>query len=54
MESVNEIRFLMDESSAPYEQKENPFTRTSEDEEFDNMIIRKYQLITKEMEKVNS
>ena len=48
---TQDLRFFMDETSAPYEDGENPFIRTKEDEKFDKMIIAKYNLITKEMEK---
>lgn len=40
----------MDETDAPYKDNENPFIRTKEDDEFDEMIIAKYNLVTKEME----
>jgi len=50
MNSVENLRFFMDESSAPYEEGENPFPRTKRDDEFDEMIIKKYHLVTKEME----
>ncbi len=42
----------MDETSAPYEKDENPFVRTKEDDEFDKMIIDKYQLVAKGVEDV--
>ncbi len=50
MNLTENLRFFMDETSAPYEQNENPFPRTDSDDEFDKMIIDKYHLITKEME----
>ena len=50
VDDVNDLRFYMDETSAPYSDKDNPFKRTKEDDEFDEMIIEKYKLITKEME----
>lgn len=50
---TDSLRFIMDETSAPYEQNENPFPRTDSDNEFEDMIIRKYNLTTKEMETVN-
>lgn len=46
----NTLRCYMDETSAPYSDEENPFTRTEEDDKFDEMIIAKYNLVTKEME----
>ena len=53
MDSTEKLSFFMDETSAPYEDGENPFPRTKEDDEFDEMIIAKYHLTTKEMEKTN-
>ncbi len=52
MESNEKQRFYMDDTSIPYEEYENPFVRTEKDDEFDEMIIKKYGLITKEMENV--
>ena len=43
-----DLRFYMDESSAPYEEDENPFERTKEDEEFDKYVIDKFNLVTKD------
>lgn len=43
------LRFVMDETSAPYEKNENPFPRTKADDEFDKLIIKKYHLTTEEM-----
>ena len=53
MYSTDNLRFVMDETSVPYEQNENPFLETIEDEEFDEMISNKYHLITKEAENAN-
>lgn len=53
MNSTENLRFVMDETSAPYEQNENPFPRTDSDNEFEKMIINKYHLTTKEMEVAN-
>ena len=53
MLSADNLRFVMDETSAPYEQKENPFPQTDSDNEFEDMIIKKYNLATGEMEAVN-
>lgn len=50
MEPTNTLRCYMDETSAPYKDNENPFVRTKEDDEFDEMMIAKYHLVTKEME----
>ena len=47
----DDMRYVMDETSVPYEHNENPFPRTTSDDEFDEMIINKYHLTTKEMEK---
>ena len=46
MDSTEKLSFFMDETSAPYEDGENPFPRTKEDDEFDEMIIAKYHLTT--------
>jgi hypothetical protein len=40
----------MDEISSPYPDGRNPFPRTREDDEFDELMIQKYGLTTKEME----
>ena len=53
MDTTEKLRCFMDETSAPYEDGENPFVRTKEDDEFDEMIIAKYHLTTKEMENAN-
>lgn len=37
-------RFYMDETSVPYEKNENPYPRTTDDDDFDQKIIEKYQL----------
>lgn len=50
MRSSNKLRYFMDKTSIPYEDDQNPFPRTQEDDEFDKMIIEKYHLITKDME----
>jgi hypothetical protein len=50
MTTTENLRFFMDEISAPYSENENPFPRTEADNEFDEMIIEKYQLVTKEHE----
>lgn len=52
MYSADNLRFVMDETSAPFEENENPFIQTETDDEFDQMIINKYHLTTKEMEQV--
>ncbi|MBR1741486.1 MAG: hypothetical protein IJ733_06370 [Lachnospiraceae bacterium] len=51
MNTTESLRFYMDESSAPYSDNDNPFIRTKDDDDFDKMIMTKYHLITKEMEK---
>ena len=48
--ATNNLRFIMDETSMPYEKNENPFPRKANDDEFDQKMIEKYQLVTKEME----
>ena len=50
MYSTDNLRFIMDETSTPYEENENPFIQTELDNEFERMIINKYHLTTKEME----
>lgn len=53
MYSIDNLRFVMDETSVPYEENETPFVQTESDNEFEQMIISKYHLATKEMESVN-
>lgn len=53
MDTTEKLSFFMDETSAPYTDNENPFVRTKEDDEFDEMLIATYHLTTKEMEKTN-
>lgn len=53
MISIENLRFVMDETSAPYEQNENPFSQTDADAKFEKMIINKYHLVTEEMEIAN-
>ena len=50
MDTTGNLWLYMDESDRPYEDGENPFPRTKEDDEFDEMMIAKYHLVTKEME----
>ena len=40
----------MDDTSIPFEDDENPFPRTKEDDEFDERMITKYGLKVKEYE----
>jgi hypothetical protein len=47
MNEENELRFLADESSRPYEDYENPFGRTQWDDDLEKMIINKYNLTPK-------
>lgn len=42
MDFTENSRFVMDETSVPYERNENPFPRTDSDDEFEKMIINKY------------
>ncbi len=51
MDTIGKLRFYMDESSAPYSESDAPIVRTKEDDEFDDMIIAKYHLVTEEKEK---
>ncbi len=50
MDNINDLRFFMDETSAPYSDNENHFVVTKEDELFDESIIAKYHLITEDGE----
>lgn len=50
MDNINDLRFFMDETSAPYSDNENYFVVTKEDELFDESIIAKYRLITEDGE----
>ena len=50
MSDIQKLRFYTDESGTPYEDGENPFPRTKEDDEFDQMMIKKYNLVLKEDE----
>jgi hypothetical protein len=45
MDNINDLKFFMDETSAPYSDNENHFVVTKEDELFDEAIIAKYHLI---------
>ena len=45
-----ELRCYMDDTSIPFEDDENPFPRTKEDDEFDEQMIKKYNLVLKETE----
>lgn len=44
MYSTDNLRFVADETSIPYEQNENPFPKTDLDDEFEKTIINKYHL----------
>ena len=50
MSDIQKLRFYTDESGTPYEDGENPFPRTKEDDDFDQMMIEKYNLVLKEEE----
>ena len=50
MSDTQKLRFYTDESGIPYEDGENPFPRTKEDDDFDQMMIEKYNLVLKEEE----
>ena len=43
-----QLHCYMDEVSTPYEENENPFPRTAEDEVFEQKIIKKYNLVLAE------
>ena len=49
MSDIQKLRFYTDESGTPYEDGENPFPRTKEDDDFDQMMIEKYNQERKEM-----
>lgn len=38
------LRYYMDESATPYDDGENPYMRTEEDDEFDEKMIEKHHL----------
>ncbi len=44
MDNEKGLRFYMDETSAPYEEGQNPFEWTEEDEEFEKRMVEKYHL----------
>jgi hypothetical protein len=48
MNNSGNLRYYMDETSAPYPEGENPFETTEEDMEFERRLIEKYHLVTKE------
>lgn len=50
--SFNNLRYYMDETSAPYEDGECPFVRTENDDQFDAYLIKKYGLILKNKENI--
>jgi hypothetical protein len=50
MKENSNLRFFMDETSSPYSEDENSFVRTEDDDDFDEMIIKKYKLVTNEQE----
>ena len=50
MSDIQKLRFYTDESGTPYEDGENPFPRTKEDDDFDQMMIEKYNLVLREEE----
>lgn len=51
MDTSRNLRYFMDETSAPYEEGKNPFPMTEEDRAFEEALISKYHLVTKEMER---
>lgn len=44
MDDSKNLRYYMDESAVPYEDRDNPYIRTEADDAFDEMIIEKYHL----------
>ena len=48
MNTDENLRYYMDETSAPYPENECPYPRTEEDDAFDEMIIEKYHLNTED------
>jgi hypothetical protein len=47
MSNSENLRYYMDETSAPYAEGENPFETTEEDKEFEEKLIAKYHLVKK-------
>ena len=45
--SEEKLYLVADETSAPYENWENPFTRTEKDDEFDLKVAEKFGLSLK-------
>lgn len=52
MNDETKLYLFMDESGRPYEEGENPFPETPEDDEFDRMLFKKYGLVLAEDEDV--
>lgn len=50
MNTDENLRYYMDETSAPYPENEYPYPRTKEDDAFDEMIIEKYHLNTEDFQ----
>ena len=44
-ENEEKLYLIADETTAPYEEGENPFVRTEEDEEFDLKVAGKFGLV---------
>ena len=50
MNTDENLRYYMDETSAPYPENECPYPWTKEDDAFDEMIIEKYHLNTEDFQ----
>lgn len=45
MKNEEKLYLYMDETGRPFEDGENPFPRTPEDDEFDRMLFKKFGLV---------
>ncbi len=50
MNDETKLYLFMDETGRPYEEGENPFPRTPEDDEFDRQLFKKLGLVLAEDE----
>lgn len=44
-QNEEKLYLIADETTAPYEEGNNPFVRTKEDDEFDLKVIEKFGLV---------
>lgn len=44
MDENRKLHYYMDESATPFEDGDNPYTRTEKDDDFDKRMIEKYHL----------